>query len=260
MPERLKIVVAYDGSEFKGWQSQLHRNTIQDHLEKAFCRITGTRIRVHGAGRTDSGVHALAQCAHVDLLDRRLPASKYPAALNAILPARIRVLRARYVSQNFHARFSAKGKFYRYRIWAGPVLPPHEFQRAWHIATPLDFTLLQTASKHFLGRHDFAAFAANRRKSKRQHSGQLCADASKSDTTRTIRSVRVRRRGPCITMEFDGDGFLYKMVRLMVGATIEVTRGKISVADFDARLNSGTAQGERFVAPAEGLFLVRVWY
>lgn len=260
MPKRLKIVIAYDGAEFAGWQSQLHRNTIQDLMEEAFRRINGTHIRVHGAGRTDSGVHALAQCAHVDLPDRRLAAPDYVAALNSILPQGIRVLRTQYVSQNFHARFSAKGKVYRYRIWAGPILPPHEFQRAWHVPGPLDFDLLTKAAKRFLGRHDFRAFAANRGKSDRRRAKQQPGNALGTATVRTIRSVHVRRRGPCITIEFDGDGFLYRMVRLMMGAIVNAARGKIVVADIGEWLSSGRASDQRFAAPADGLFLVRVWY
>src|SRR5437867_3309002 len=130
MSQRLKLTVAYDGAAFAGWQSQAHRNTVQDMLEHAFQKISGTRIRVHGAGRTDTGVHALAQCAHVDLPDRRLSAEGLARALNAILPPSIRVLDCRSVPENFHARFSAIGKLYRYRIGTGPILPPLEVDPA----------------------------------------------------------------------------------------------------------------------------------
>ena len=134
MSRRLKLIVAYDGAPFAGWQSQSHRNTVQDHLERAFERVHGGAARVHGAGRTDAGVHALAQCAHVNLANRFLPAERWVEALNALLPPAIRVLRCRYVSQDFHARLSAKGKIYRYRIWNASVLPPFEYRRAWHVA------------------------------------------------------------------------------------------------------------------------------
>ena len=143
MPRRLKMIVAYDGRGFAGWQSQSHRNTIQDHIERAFERIGGKPIRVHGAGRTDAGVHALAQCAHVDLPDDRFSAARWIEALNALLPPGIRVLRCEYVSKDFHARLSPKGKLYRYRIWSGAVLPPFEYGRAWHIPRPLDFEVLK---------------------------------------------------------------------------------------------------------------------
>src|SRR5689334_1655357 len=247
MSQRLKLIVAYDGSAFAGWQSQTHRNTVQDELERAIHRISGSHLRVHGAGRTDTGVHALAQCAHVDFPDRRLPAPRWVNALNGVLPATIRVLRCRYVSKDFHARFSAKGKTYRYRIWAGKILPPLELNRAWHIAAPLDPDLLAAAGKNFVGKHDFAAFAANRGK-------------PEAKTVRTIQSLTIRGRGPKISIEIRGDGFLYKMVRLMVGMMVQVAFEKSVLGDIEASLRSGRPNGPRLAAPAEGLHLVRVWY
>jgi tRNA pseudouridine38-40 synthase len=246
MPRRLKLIIAYDGAPFAGWQSQSHRNTVQDHLELAFERVMGGGERVHGAGRTDAGVHALAQCAHVNVL-KSLPVDRWVKALNALLPSAIRVLRCRYVSQDFHARLSAKGKIYRYRIWTAPVLPPFEYRRAWHVAQPIDLKVLKSAAKRFVGTRDFAAFAANRGK-------------PEPSTIRTINSVRVRQKGPCITIEFDGDGFLYKMVRLMVGALVKCAFGKMHVEDITVRLKSSEPGSARFAAPAEGLFLVRVRY
>ena len=162
MPPRLKLIVSYDGAEFAGWQSQASRNTIQDRLEKAFHRIVSKPVRVHGAGRTDAGVHALAQCAHVDLPERRYEPERWVSALNGLLPPAIRILRCRFVSQEFHARFSAKGKTYRYRVWNAAVLPPFESGRAWHIVNTLDFESIVRAAKGFCGEHDFASFSANR--------------------------------------------------------------------------------------------------
>jgi len=247
MSRRLKLIVAYDGSQFAGWQSQSHRNTIQDHLERAFERIDGKPVRVHGAGRTDAGVHALAQCAHVDLPDDRLSSERWTEALNALLPPTIRVLRCRYVSNDFHARLSAKGKIYRYRIWSAPVLPPFEYRRVWHVTRPLDLDVLRMAAKCFAGNHDFAGFAANRGRQEKT-------------TIRTIYSVRVRQKGPCVIIEFDGDGFLYKMVRLIVGSLVKCALGKTRIEDLTGRLDSGARTSARFAAPAEGLFLIRVRY
>ena len=246
MARRLKFIVAYDGSPFAGWQSQSHGNTIQDHLERAFERVAGKPVRVHGAGRTDTGVHAVAQCAHVDV-GKLLTPARWTEALNALLPPTMRVMRCRYVSNEFHARLSAKGKIYRYRIWSAPVLPPFEYRRAWHIARPLDLKILRTAARHFVGTHDFAGFAANRGK----------PDES---TIRTIHSVRVRQKGSYVTIQFDGDGFLYKMVRLMVGSLVKCALGKMKIEEIIARLDSGQVGPARFAAPAEGLFLVRVRY
>jgi tRNA pseudouridine38-40 synthase len=247
MARRLKLIVAYDGAPFAGWQSQSHRNTVQDHLERAFQRITGGVARVHGAGRTDAGVHALAQCAHIDLSNKFLPAERWIEALNALLPSAIRVLCCRYVSNNFHARRLAKGKIYRYRIWSAHVLPPFEYRRAWHISQPLDVKILKSAAKHFVGTHDFAAFAANRGK-------------PEPSTIRIINSVRVREKGPCVEIDFDGNGFLYKMVRLMMGTLAKCALGKMRIEEITSRLHTGKIGAARFVAPAEGLYLVRVRY
>jgi len=240
------LIVAYDGAPFAGWQSQSHCNTVQDHLERAFERVTGRAARVHGAGRTDAGVHALAQCAHVDVL-KFLPADRWIKALNALLPSAIRVLSCRYVSNNFHARFSATGKIYRYRIWSAPVLPPFEYRRAWLIVQPLDLKILKSAARHFVGTHDFGGFAANRGKAERS-------------TVRTINLVSVRQNGPCVTIGFDGNGFLYKMVRLTVGALVKCALGKMRIEEITSRLDSGKVGSARFAAPAEGLYLVRVRY
>jgi len=246
MSRRLKLLVAYDGAPFAGWQSQSHRNTVQDHLERAFEHVTGGAVRIHGAGRTDAGVHALAQCAHVDV-SKFLPTDRWIKALNALLPSAIRVLRCRYVSKDFHARLSAKGKIYRYTIWTAPILPPFEYRRAWHIGSPLDLKILKSAAKHFVGTHDFAAFAANRGK-------------PEPSTIRIINSVRVRNKGPSVTIEFDGNGFLYKMVRLMVGALVKCAVGKMRTEEITLRLQSGRIGSARFAAPPEGLYLVRVRY
>jgi tRNA pseudouridine38-40 synthase len=246
MTRRLRLIVTYDGAPFAGWQSQSHRNTVQDHLERAFERINGGAVHVHGAGRTDAGVHALAQCAHVDVL-KFLPAERWIKALNSLLPSAIRVLRCRYVSKDFHARLSAQGKIYRYTIWSAPILPPFEYRRAWHIGSPLDLNILKSAAKHFVGTHDFAAFAANRGK-------------PEQSTIRTINSVRIRKKGPCVTIEFDGNGFLYKMVRLMVGALVKCALGKMRIDEITSRLHSGRIGSARFAAPAEGLYLVRARY
>jgi tRNA pseudouridine38-40 synthase len=247
MARRLKIIVAYDGAPFAGWQSQSHRNTIQDHLERVFERVSAERVHVHGAGRTDAGVHALAQCAHVDLAKDRLPAASWTEALNALLPPTIRILRCRYVSKNFHARLCAKGKIYRYRIWSASVLPPFEYGRVWHVPRPLDLKLLKKAANCFVGTHDFAAFAANRGKPERS-------------TVRTIYSVAVRRRGPFVMIEFNGDGFLYKMIRLIVGSLVRCALGKLRIEEVTDQLAAARISHRRFAAPAEGLFLVRVRY
>ena len=249
MPSRLKFIVAYDGGPFAGWQSQANRNGVQDHLETAFERICSEHVRVHGAGRTDAGVHAIAQCAHVDLPARRYGTDRWIAAMNGVLPPTIRIIRCHFVSESFHARFSAKGKAYRYRIWNAGVLPPLENGRAWHVRSRIDTGAMMTAANHFLGKHDFASFAANR-------------GAPVTDTVRTIRHLQIRHSGPRLSIEIEGDGFLYKMVRLMVGTLVRIGLGMASPNEIRSRLEvptKGNRQG-RNAAPASGLFLIRVRY
>jgi len=249
MALRLKLIIAYDGAPFSGWQSQTNGNGVQDHLENAFEQICSQRVRVHGAGRTDAGVHALAQCAHTDLPVRRYNAERWRSALNGVLPPAIRILRCDFVPESFHARFSAKGKVYRYRVWNGEVLPPMENNRAWHVRDPIDCERLAPAAKFFVGRHDFASFAANR-------------GAPVADTVRTLRSVKVRKSGPLLTFHFEGDGFLYKMVRLMIGSLVRVGLGEGTPDQIQSRLAhpGKSITSARNVAPATGLFLFRVRY
>jgi tRNA pseudouridine38-40 synthase len=248
---RLRLKIAYDGGPFQGWQSQSHGDTVQDRLEAAFAALcAGVRIPVHGSGRTDAGVHALGQVAHADVpgASQHSPA-RWVAALNAHLPPQIRVMAVRPAPSTFHARFSARGKVYRYRIWNAPVLPPLETGRAWHVPSKLDLGVMQTAAASFLGRHDFARFAANR-------------GTAPEDTHRTIHRADIRRRaGGLVTLEVQGDGFLYKMVRLMTGQLVRCGQGR-AAPDSIAQLlaEPQLAPKVSFAAPAEGLCLVRVLY
>lgn len=243
---RLRLTVAYDGTRFSGWQSQTGGNTVQDHLEKAFAQLCPGRTAVHGAGRTDAGVHAEGQCAHADVPDGRLEPIGWLRAINAHLPAEIRVMRVRRAREDFHARFSACGKVYRYTIWNGPVIPPLEIHRAWHVPQNLDFELLKSACGLFTGTHDFAAFSAKRSK-------------EPESTVRTIRALRVVRRGPRITLTIAGDGFLYKMVRMLVGSAVRCAIGRLDFEEIDSRLRDGEPRMTH-VAPAGGLCLLRVLY
>lgn len=251
-PRRLKLIVSYDGRDFAGWQSQKHGRTVQDQIERAFAKICGRTVAVTGAGRTDAGVHALGHCAHADVPAETFSATGWLKALNGVLPLTIRILRVHFVSENFHARFSAKAKLYRYRISNTEILSPLELGRAWHISRSLDLELLKEGTKLFIGRHDFAAFAANRGK-------------AETDTRRTIESIRVDSRGGIIAIEVWGDGFLYKMVRMMVGALVGCATGKDPLEAIARRLEA-TSRGQRhpeqpvLVAPAHGLYLVRIRY
>ena len=254
MASRLKLIVAYDGAPFSGWQSQPDGNGVQDHLEKAFAQIGAGGVRVHGAGRTDAGVHALAQCAHADLVSKRYSSDRWRSALNGVLPSSIRIMRSDFVPDSYHARFSAISKVYRYRIWNAEVLPPLEYGRAWHVRERLDFGAMSRAAQLFPGRHDFASFAAKRGRSNR--------GTSRSDTIRTMRRVRLRRTGALISIDIEGDGFLYKMARMIAGALVQVALGKTGADEIQARLQrpGKKISQARMVAPAGGLYLFRVRY
>jgi tRNA pseudouridine38-40 synthase len=247
--QRLKLVIAYDGRPFNGWQSQTGGGGIQDHIEAAAEKIAGVPVRLHGSGRTDAGVHALGQVAHFDVALPTHPPDRWQIALNANLPPEIRVLRvarARGGREGFHARFSATGKRYVYRVWNDRFLHPMEIGRAWLVPHELDFDALREGTRLLTGRHDFAGFAANR--------GTL-----EKDTVRTIHDIRISRRGPLVTLTFEGDGFLYKMVRLLTGSLIRIAQGRGDTAWLRSILDS-VAQKTQFAAPAEGLFLARVFY
>lgn len=247
---RLKLTIAYDGANFSGWQSQSHGKGIQDCLEKALYSISGQRLILHAAGRTDSGVHALAQCAHVDVgevIGKMKDPQRWLTALNAALPPTIRILKAKRVSPDFHARFSPHQKTYRYVIWNGAVLPPLLHQRAWHCYGQLDLSLLQRLAQELEGTHDFRAFTAK-------------SGATRENTKRTLHQVRVKKRGSEISLFFTGDGFLYHMVRMLVGAMIRVAQGKMSYQAFLDRLHSKKPSSAPHTASASGLYLTKISY
>jgi tRNA pseudouridine38-40 synthase len=243
---RLKLLVAYDGGPFLGWQSQAGGGTVQDHIEAAFTKICGMPVSIQGAGRTDAGVHAIAQCAHVDAPTGVLPLAKWTSALNANLPREIRITKCTRAPRDFHARFSAKGKIYTYRIWNDSFHSPFELGRSWHLPGELDVDALRVAAKLLLGTHDFAAFAANR-------------GTPVKDTTRTIHGIKIRRRGPLITLTFEGNGFLYKMVRLLTGSLIRCAQKRAEKEWITSLLAGGNGK-TNFAAPAHGLYLTRVLY
>jgi len=241
--ERLKFIIAYDGTPFQGWQSQTGGNTVQDHLEAALAKICSARIAIHGSGRTDAGVHASGQCAHADVPSGALAPAKWISALNANLPREIRVLKCARVPQTFHARFSAKGKIYTYRISNSAVHSPFELHRSWHFPGDLDLRVLKNAAKKLTGTHDFASFAANR-------------GAPVESTVRTIHEIKISRRGDIVTLVFEGTGFLYKMVRLLTGSMVRCAQHRAELRWLDELLAGGKKTS--FAAPAEGLYLTRV--
>lgn len=248
-PLRLRLLLAYDGRPFRGWQSQATKDAVQDHLEAAFASLTGERVTVHGAGRTDAGVHALAQVAHVTVPGTRvLRHDQWLLALNGNLPAEVRVLRVSRARADFHARFDARGKVYTYRIWNAPAFHPLEIGRAWHLPGALDLEKLRAAIPLITGTHDFAGFAANR------------GEPSPHGTVRTIHRIALQRRGALITLRFTGDGFLYKMVRLLTGTLLRRAQGRIEPAFIRELLSAEGCRKTHFLAPADGLYLTKVLY
>ena len=250
---RLRLTIAYDGRPFAGWQSQPGGNTVQDHLEAAVARALQqtARVVVHGSGRTDAGVHALGQVAHFDAPDDcRMSTAAWRRALHVHLPPTIRIMEVATAAADWHARFDAAGKTYRYRLWTGAVLPPLEAGLAWHVPQRLDFALLEAACLLCEGEHDFRAFAANRGDGK---------DATR-DTVRRLWSVRPDHDGPLLSLTFHGSGFLYKMVRLLTGTMIHVARGRAPLAALEHLLTAPPGEKSHHSSPADGLYLLSVDY
>jgi len=241
-----KLTLAYDGTSFVGWQRQASGTSIQELLEQAFALLDGQPVAVTGAGRTDAGVHALAQAAHVSL-QRDIDAQTVVRALNNHLPADVRVTDAVEVASSFHARFDATAKRYRYRIWNQPVMSPFERLYTWHIPGPvLDVDAMAAAAACLEGRHDFAAFRT--------------VGAETHTTERVVSVSRVTAERPLITYDVRGDGFLRHMVRGIVGTLVEVGRGRYRPEWMTEVLLSRDRTRAGRTAPAAGLFLVGVEY
>jgi tRNA pseudouridine38-40 synthase len=265
-----KLTLAYDGTGFVGWQRQAAGTSVQGLVEDALRELEGRDVAVMGAGRTDAGVHALGQVAGVSL-ERAIDPPALIRAINARLPDAVRVLDAVEASARFHARFEARSKTYRYRVWNGDVMSPFDRAYAWHIAAPmLDVEAMASAAILIEGRRDFAAFqtsGTDTRTTVREvfssrltsHRAALHA-AAKDPGTGGGREDLQMGRGTLITYEITGDGFLRHMVRTIVGSLIEVGRGRHPVAWLSEVLGSRDRGAAGATAPAEGLFLVRVAY
>jgi tRNA pseudouridine38-40 synthase len=250
---RLKLTIAYDGRNYNGWQSQPCGNTVQDHIHNALREIAKHAIGIHGSGRTDTGVHALGQIAHFDApAQTRMHPDNWVAALNSKLPANIRIMACTAVAPDFHARFSATGKIYHYDICTDGVLPPHAAGLAWHLPRPFDAGLLAAALSRACGRHDFHAFAAYRGN-----------ETAAMDYHRTLHTAALTNLAYGYRITYAGDGFLYKMARLLTGAAVKVAQGKLGPAAFTALLDQGPGlpHGKSpLCAPADGLYLQQVLY
>jgi len=269
--QNIRIVLAFDGTSYAGWQVQPDRPTIQGIVREAIERTSGELVKLTGSGRTDAGTHARGLVANF-LTSSRMPSSAWVPALNRLLPEDIRVLSARSVPQCFHARLSARSKVYRYQVYRGPVLPPHRARDHYHYPYSLDLSTLRRAARMFEGEHDFASFAAhsgerNDRRAQVGGAGSPTASRRKSakgdaspDTVRRILSCRAEIRGSNLIFQVEGNGFLHHMVRNMVGTLLEVGRGRISLGQFEELLRTRDRTQAGFTAPAHGLTLVRVRY
>lgn len=242
---RIRLIISYDGTNYVGWQVQPNGVSVQALLEKALFELTGEQIRVEGSGRTDSGVHAKAQVAHFDT-EARMAADKFAIAMNMHLPPDIRVLFSEECDLTFHARFSAKRKIYSYTVQLGPHADVFLRTTSLHLHYIPDVEAMQKAAAAVIGTHDFNAFK--------------CADSSMENTVRTITRSEWNRNGNLLVYTVEGNGFLYNMVRILVGTMLEIGSGKRPVSDMENAIETGSRTSAGATAPARGLRLERVIY
>lgn len=243
---RYKLTLSYDGSAYAGWQIQPIHRTIQGELEKVLTTFTGHKVKVHGSGRTDQGVHAVGQAAHTDL-PLKLSGPELRKTVNALLPADIRLMHAMRIAHDFHARRSAVSKEYRYFIWNDEIVPPFLRLYRTHIRIPLNVSAMRAAAAVLAGRHDFAAFTANPHR-------------QVESTVRHLTQLSVRRRGKEIIIIARSEGFLYKMVRSLAGLLIRIGMGTVPASEVRHILKSRERTAHVPTARPQGLFLWRVWY
>ncbi len=253
-----KVTLAYDGTDFYGWQVQPDRATIQGTLAEAIERISGECVLPQGSGRTDAGVHARGQVASF-FLRAPIPASNLLRALNRKLPEAIRVLSAETIAPDFHARHAAKAKTYEYRIFRGEICPPWTGRFAWALHWPLDLEPLQHAARLVMGTHDFTSFAARdpdlATRQEEESDGEISGGK-----VRTIFESNWREDGELLMYRVRGDGFLHHMVRNLVGTFVDVGRGQMEPADVTRILAARSRDAAGATAPARGLFLESVEY
>jgi tRNA pseudouridine38-40 synthase len=246
---KFKLVIAYDGTEYEGWQIQRIGTGVQEKIEAALAKLFSNKPRVHSSSRTDTGVHALGMVAHFEIPRNsfKMPVRKLALAINAHLPGDIRVLSAARAPVKFHARFDAQGKQYRYFVWNHAAMNPLLRRTAWHVTRPLDLKAMRAAAALFVGKHDFQSFAAN-------------PGYAKEFTVRTLKHCNVKKSGPLLTFTIVGNGFLYKMCRGIVGTLVQVGLGKFPASEVETMLAKRDRRGAGMTAPAHGLVLWKVFY
>lgn len=241
----LRLKLMYNGYAYHGWQIQNNAITVQGELERVIEKIFGSHLTVYGCSRTDAGVHANEYYCNFRT-DKDIKCEKVIAALNGNLPCDISVLECKEMDIDFHSRFNCVSKQYVYRIWNSPVKNPFETHTAYHYKYKLDDVLLNKASKDYIGTYDYKAFCSS--------------GSSVSDTVRTVKNVSVTRNGEMVEFRVEADGFLYNMVRIMVGTLININENKIDGNDIKKIILSGNRLNSGVTAPPQGLFLDKVNY
>lgn len=242
---RIKLTVEYDGTEYCGWQVQPNGVTVQQRLNEAIRAVTGVEAQVTGSGRTDSGVHAEGQVAHFET-SSTIPPERFAPALNSALPSDIRVVHSELAGDDFHARFCAKKKTYRYRMYLSETIRPLKDRYSVQLPYPVDILSMRAAAEVLVGTHDFSAF--------------MSSGSEVKDTVRTVYSAEVSCSGDDITFTVCGNGFLYNMVRIMVGTLVDVGLGKLTCDDVRLAVSGEDRSKAGKTMPARGLTLVSVEY
>lgn len=246
MKQNVKLILAYDGSRYRGWQKQGNTEcTVQGELERVLFHITGTQTEINGSGRTDAGVHARGQVANFEL-SSNMEEKELLYRLNRELPEDIRVKKVQFVERSFHARLSATGKQYVYQIWNDDVPSVFERKFVYPVAEPLDLKRMQDAVDLLEGTHDFRSFTSDKNMEK--------------SMIRTIHHIMIIEEGKKIIISYEGDGFLYNMVRIMTGTLIEIGLNQRQVSSIEEALQKKDRQLAGFTAPPQGLFLEKVFY
>jgi tRNA pseudouridine38-40 synthase len=246
---KFKLVIAYDGTAYEGWQVQKIGTGVQQIIETALAKLFPSIPRLHSSSRTDTGVHALGMVAHfvVPAAEAKMTPRKLVLALNAHMPGDIRIVSVVRAQSAFHARFDAAGKQYRYLVWNHAAMNPLLRHAAWHVPRKLDLRLMREAAKLFVGRHDFQSFTAN-------------PGYKRKTTVRTLTRCDLKRSGPQYTVIIEGDGFLYKMCRGIVGTIVQAGLGKFPPDEIKVMLAKADRRVAGMTAPAHGLVLWKVFY
>ncbi len=243
--KRMLITISYDGTAYHGWQTQPNAVTVQSVIEKALFELLNEKMSVVGTSRTDAGVHAKEFTFHLNCADN-IPKEAFLRGLNGLLPYDIAVIDAKEVAPNFHARYNALGKTYCYNIYNSNKKDPFKLRYAWQIERPLDIEKMNEFAKSIVGKHDFYAFSSSGR--------------TVENTVRTISECYVVKNGDDLKLYVTADGFLYNMVRIIIGTAVAVSDGKINVNDIENILENKDRAALGMTAPPQGLFLEKVHY